>query len=129
MEKKNKYSVCPPSIIRREKDYLIVLSTLFLLTRYLTLWPVPINPSYWEAPQAEGYTGPHKVNNGLAGMEVIELDHYKQPEHIVYRDNWLYAATKDGEITRVRPDGSDSNQQNCIIPNLIEQNSSSCVQR
>ncbi|WP_183041112.1 SMP-30/gluconolactonase/LRE family protein [Salipaludibacillus neizhouensis] len=89
------------------KGYVIVLGTLFLLILYLTLWPVPINPPYWEAPQAEGYTGPHKENNRLAGMEFIELDNYKQPEHIVYRKNWLYAAMKDGEIIRVRPDGSE----------------------
>lgn len=86
----------------------IVISTLFLLTLYLTLWPVPIAPTYWDAPQSEGYTGPHKVNNRLAEMKFIELNNYNQPEHIVYRDNWLYAAMKGGEIIRVRPDGTES---------------------
>ncbi|WP_332634633.1 SMP-30/gluconolactonase/LRE family protein [Halalkalibacter flavus] len=93
----------------KKKGYLlIVLSAFCLLTLYSLLWPVPIHPPYWDAPQTEGYTGPHKVNSRLEGMEFIELDHFKQPEHIVYRDNWLYAAMEDGEIIRVRPDGSES---------------------
>ncbi|WP_139364893.1 SMP-30/gluconolactonase/LRE family protein [Sutcliffiella halmapala] len=87
--------------------FVIVLSTVLLLTLYLTFWPVPIHPPYWEASQSEGYTGPHKENSRLVGMDFIELDSFKQPEHIEYQDNWLYAAMKDGEIIRVRPDGSE----------------------
>ncbi|MFC0562206.1 SMP-30/gluconolactonase/LRE family protein [Halalkalibacter alkalisediminis] len=91
----------------KKKGYLIIGLSTLLLILYLTLWPVPIHSPNWDAPKSEGYTGPHKVNSRLAGMGFIELDHYKQPEHIVYRDNWLYAAMKDGEIIRVRPDGSE----------------------
>ena len=94
--------------LKKKGCLFIVISTLFLLTLYLTLWPVPIHPTYWDAPQSDGYTGPHKVNNRLAEMKFIELNNYNQPEHIVYRDNWLYAAMKSGEIIRVRPDGSES---------------------
>ncbi|MBU8909309.1 hypothetical protein, partial [Desertibacillus haloalkaliphilus] len=61
----------------KKKGYLlIVLSAFCLLTLYLLIWPVPIHPPYWDAPQTEGYTGPHKVNSRLAGMEFIELDHF-----------------------------------------------------
>ncbi|MDT8863056.1 SMP-30/gluconolactonase/LRE family protein [Alkalihalobacillus sp. MEB130] len=87
---------------------MIILITLPLFTLYLLLWPVPIQPPHWNAPQSDGYTGPHELNSRLAGMEFIELGDYKQPEHIVYRENWLYAAMEDGEIIRVRPDGSES---------------------
>lgn len=92
----------------KKKGYLfLVISMFFLLTLYLTLWPVPIDPTYWNAPQPEGYTGPHKVNNRLDEIKFLELDNYKQPEHIVYRDHWLYAAVKGGEIIRIRPNGSE----------------------
>ncbi|MBM7571848.1 SMP-30/gluconolactonase/LRE family protein [Aquibacillus albus] len=87
---------------------MIVLSLLVILTLYLTLLPISIHPPSWDAPQSEGYTGPHKINSRLAEMEFFELDSYSQPEYMVYRDNWLYAAMHEGEIIRVRPDGSES---------------------
>ncbi|MCP8616343.1 SMP-30/gluconolactonase/LRE family protein [Salirhabdus salicampi] len=95
--------------LRKKGSLFIGISTLtLLLTLYLTLWPVPIEPVYWDAPQSNGYTSPHNVNYILADMKFIELNNYNKPEHIVYRDNWLYAAMKGGIIIRVRPDGTES---------------------
>lgn len=92
--------------LNKKRAFILVISTLIILTFYLLLWPVPIQPLSWDAPQSEGYAGPHKKNSRLASMEFMELKHYEQPEHIVYREGWLYAAMNSGEIIRVRPDGT-----------------------
>jgi hypothetical protein len=39
-----------------KKIVLTIVVILFLLTAYLTLWPVPINPVSWNASMPPGYT-------------------------------------------------------------------------
>ena len=77
------------------------------LAAYLLLWPVPVEPVVWAAPPAPGYSGPHAVNQRLAALQTIDLGGDEGPEHIVWRDGWLYAAVASGAIVRMRPDGSD----------------------
>ncbi|WP_163100103.1 SMP-30/gluconolactonase/LRE family protein [Peribacillus alkalitolerans] len=84
-----------------------VFILLLIITLYLAIFPVPINPVKWNAPQSAGYVGSHTENTRLAGMKYIKIGNYQEPEHIVYRSNWLYAAMRNGEIIRVRPDGSE----------------------
>ncbi|MDP2370929.1 SMP-30/gluconolactonase/LRE family protein [Rhodoferax sp.] len=77
------------------------------LGAYLSLWPVPITPVYWNAPPAPGYQGPHAVNNRLANLRMISLGAEEGPEHIVLgRDGKLYATVLSGNILRMNPDGS-----------------------
>ena len=77
------------------------------LAVYLSLWPVPIEPVVWSAPAAPGYTGPHAVNDKLAGLKMISLGGEEGPEHIVLaRDGRLYTTVASGNILRVNPDGS-----------------------
>lgn len=76
------------------------------LLAYLFLWPVPVNPVAWQAPPAPGYTGPHAVNQRLAGLHLIDLGADQGPEHIVVRDGWVYVAVASGAIVRLKPDGS-----------------------
>ncbi|MGR4870203.1 SMP-30/gluconolactonase/LRE family protein [Variovorax sp. LARHSF232] len=88
-----------------------VLGTLAaLLTAgiaYLLLWPVPIDPVPWTAPPAPGYAGLHAQNQRLAKLNMLDLGSDVGPEHIVWRDGWLYAAVARGAIIRMRPDGSE----------------------
>ncbi|NMH74787.1 SMP-30/gluconolactonase/LRE family protein [Bacillus sp. RO2] len=84
-----------------------VLAFLCLvLILYLLLWPVSIDPVAWESPKSMRYIGAYEKNNRLEGMEFLSIGKYEEPEHIVYREGWLYAATKTGAIIRVREDGT-----------------------
>ncbi len=76
------------------------------LAAYLLLWPVPVQPVAWTAPEAPGYVPPHAANTKLAGLHSIDLGADEGPEHIVVRDGWVYAAVASGAIIRMRPDGS-----------------------
>ncbi|MGD6994180.1 SMP-30/gluconolactonase/LRE family protein [Sutcliffiella horikoshii] len=82
---------------------LAFLCTIFIL--YLLFWPVSIDPLAWESPKSKGYTGDFEKNNRLDGMKYFSIEEYSEPEHIVYREGWLYAATKTGAIIRIREDG------------------------
>ncbi|NLP51208.1 SMP-30/gluconolactonase/LRE family protein [Bacillus sp. RO1] len=84
---------------------LALLCTVLIL--YLLLWPVSIDPVSWESPKSMGYIGAYEKNNKLEGMEFLSIGKYEEPEHIVYREGWLYAATKTGAIIRVREDGTE----------------------
>jgi len=82
----------------------LVLGVIIL---YLGLWPVPVVPVRWNAPNWPGYTGIHAVNNKLANIEVISLGSDSQPEHIALAsDGKLYAAVASGNILRMNPDGT-----------------------
>lgn len=86
---------------------LLALTVLVVAAAaYLLLWPVPVQPVAWAAPKATGYTGPHAVNQRLAGLETLSLGSHTGPEHIVWRNGWLYMAVGSGAIIRLRPDGS-----------------------
>ena len=60
-----------------------VVVVLGVLVAYLSLWPVPIQAVAWKAPVAPDYTGPHAVNDKLAGLTLIQLGAEAGPEHIV----------------------------------------------
>jgi sugar lactone lactonase YvrE len=76
------------------------------LVAYLLLWPVPVKPVAWTVAPTPGYTGAHAANTRLAGLELLDLGSHKGPEHIVFRNGWLYIAVESGAIIRMRPDGS-----------------------
>jgi sugar lactone lactonase YvrE len=86
--------------------FIVVATVVVVLAAYLLLWPVPVQPAAWAAPQAPGYTGAHAVNTRLATLQTISLGSDEGPEHIVLRDGWLYVAVASGAIVRLRPDGS-----------------------
>ncbi len=54
-----------------KKALLLVGALLLAGAAYLTLWPVPIKAVRWNAPVAPGYSGPHAVNDRLAGLNFI----------------------------------------------------------
>jgi sugar lactone lactonase YvrE len=78
-----------------------------LITAYLLLWPVPIEPHAWEAPPDPGYTGPFATNDRLSGMEVLPIGEHRGPEDVAIDVNgFIYAGTKSGDIVRLNPDGT-----------------------
>ena len=94
--------------MKKTLPILKTLAALLLLgLAYLLLWPVPIQPVAWTAPQAPGYTGVHTVNTKLSALQMIDLKGEEGPEHIVVGpDGKLYTTVSSGNILRMNPDGS-----------------------
>jgi sugar lactone lactonase YvrE len=86
---------------------LFGLLVIGALAAYLLVWPVPVQPVAWVAPASPGYTGVHAANTRLAGLQTVDLGGHQGPEHIVWRNGWLYIAVESGAILRMRPDGSE----------------------
>lgn len=79
---------------------------LALLLLYLLLWPVPIDPVSWEAPVDAGLVDPFEANDMLRKARLIDLGDHEGPEDVAAGpDGLIYAATADGVIIRLRPDG------------------------
>ena len=94
--------------MKKTLPILKTLAALLLLgLAYLLLWPVPIQPVAWTAPQAPGYTGVHTVNTKLSALQMIDLKGEEGPEHIVVGpDGKLYTTVSSGNILRMNTDGS-----------------------
>lgn len=86
----------------------LVITLAFVGTvAYLLLWPVPVDPIAWEAPDSPGYVGVFATNTRLANAEAVETAGEHAPEAIVADgDGVLYAATEGGWIVRLTADGS-----------------------
>lgn len=92
----------------RKRLLLVTAATVTILVAYLALWPVPVRPLAWSAPEAPGYVGVHAVNARLAGLSTIDLGGEEGPEHVALGpDGKLYVAVASGRILRMAPDGSD----------------------
>ena len=84
-----------------------VIGLLALLLLYLLFWPVPIEPVSWEAPADAGLVDPFEANDLLRKAKVFDLGDHEGPEDVAGGpDGLIYAATADGVIIRLRPDGS-----------------------
>ena len=86
-----------------------------LIAAYLFVWPVPVQPVVWQAPQAPGYVGVHATNQRLARLQQLPLAGEVGPEHVAVREEngqtWLWMAVgsadhRGGHIVRMKPDGS-----------------------
>jgi sugar lactone lactonase YvrE len=60
----------------------------------------------WQAPHFGGYKGAFEKNTLLDKIQYLGLGKYQSPEHIAYKNGWVYASMADGSIIRVLPDGS-----------------------
>ena len=89
-----------------KKALSAVVVVVLALLAYLLLWPVPIVPVNWVAPEAPGYSGVHAVNNRLANLQMIDLHGEEGPEHIAFGpDGKLYTTLASGNIVRMDRDG------------------------
>ena len=53
-----------------------------LASAYLLLWPVPIDPVAWEAPENTGYVGDFEPNTELQALTRVSLQGHTGPEDI-----------------------------------------------
>lgn len=86
----------------------ILLLLLVSLVMYLSLWPVPVEPVAWHAPQNAGLTDPFTPNDVLASARILNLGDHQGPEDITGGpDALVYASTDAGDIIRFHPDGQE----------------------
>lgn len=79
-----------------------------LIAAYLLMWPVPVDPVGWKAPEARGLVDPFEANDYLGPARAIELAGHEGPEDIASPlDGFFYASTHGGRIIRFRPDGAE----------------------
>lgn len=95
------------------KAGLKLFSGLLLLgLAYLLLWPVPIDPVAWDAPESEGYVGDFTPNELLANLERIDIGDVHGPEDAVAREIegtlYIFTASQEGQIRKVNPEAGTS---------------------
>ncbi len=91
----------------KKKILLVTLTLLGVLCLYLLAWPVPVDPVAWQAPPNPGYTGVFAANERLKGIETLPIGENYGPEEVVLdAEGRIYAATHEGWIVRLMPDGS-----------------------
>ncbi|UCB50087.1 MAG: SMP-30/gluconolactonase/LRE family protein [Deltaproteobacteria bacterium] len=96
-----------------KKILWILLVIIILIVLYFVVWPVAVDPVAWQAPPNPGYTGPFAQNERLKGIEVFPIGDNRGPEDIALdAQGRIYAATHEGRIVRLKPDGS--NPQNWV---------------
>lgn len=78
-----------------------------LAAAYLALWPVPIDPIVWDAPEDKGYVGDFAVNNDLAELERLPIGDTYGPEDVaaIERPEGLriYTSAHEGDIIEINP--------------------------
>jgi sugar lactone lactonase YvrE len=79
---------------------------LALVSAYLLLWPVPVDPVAWQAPADRGYIDPFAPNKQLKSATGINLGDFEGPEDATLgQDGRIYVTTKDGSIIRIQNRG------------------------
>jgi sugar lactone lactonase YvrE len=82
--------------------FAAILALLILLLLYLLLWPVPISPVAWAAPQFLGLIDPYAPNDRLSLAKPVSIGDFDGPEDIAGgSDGYLYASTRSGHIIRL----------------------------
>jgi len=78
---------------------------IVLLIAYLLLWPVPIDPVSWDAPEDKGYIGGFAPNNDLANLELLDIGDIHGPEDVASRtidgQLYLFVSSQDGLIRQI----------------------------
>lgn len=76
------------------------------LVAYLAFWPIPATPVAWAQAKDLGHTGPHAVNQKLAGLQQMGLGAGQVgPESITFHQGWLYTGLLNGDLLKFSPDG------------------------
>ncbi len=93
------------------RNATIAVALLAALLLYLLVWPVPVDPVAWDAPEDRGLSGVFASNDLLSSVEAIDLGLHEGPEDVALGpDGNLYASSHGGIILKISPtDGSVSN--------------------
>ena len=95
----------PRPRLRRIAIAILAIGIVKLL--YFAFWPVPISPLAWDAPPDPTNTGAFARNERLSAMEMVPILGAEGPEDLaVDAEGRIYAATADGRIIRLAPDGT-----------------------
>ena len=85
-----------------------IVSALVVLTLYLFLWPVPIEPGVWDPPPVPALEGDFAENRVLQAMELFPTPGTSGPEDVaVDSEGRAYVGVEQGQILRYAADGSD----------------------
>lgn len=77
-----------------------------LASAYLLLWPVPVDPVSWQAPDDDGFVDPFAPNDMLKPATAVDLGSYEGPEDATRgADGRIYITTSNGAIIRVQNRG------------------------
>lgn len=80
----------------------VLLALIIVGAAYLLLWPVPVEPVAWDAPDDPGFAGPYTPNDRLAGLTLVSLEGRKGPEDAATGPGGdIYLSTHDGEILMI----------------------------
>ena len=81
---------------------------LLVLSLYLFLWPVPIQPIAWEPHPVPPLEGDFAENRVLQGMELFATPNGHGPEDVALdAEGRIYVGVEEGQILRYAADGSD----------------------
>ncbi len=81
----------------------LLIAALALLTLYLLLWPVPIDPVAWQAPIDRGLVDPFESNDRLQVARGISIEPFEGPEDAtVGMDGSIYVTTQSGHVIRIK---------------------------
>ncbi|MBW1785996.1 MAG: SMP-30/gluconolactonase/LRE family protein [Deltaproteobacteria bacterium] len=90
-----------------KKVLWVLLLLVLIVVAYFLIWPVPVDPVAWEAPENPGLSGPFAANKRLGGLETLSMGDHHGPEDIALdAEGRIYAATHEGHIVRLQADGS-----------------------
>ncbi|MEE9330236.1 MAG: SMP-30/gluconolactonase/LRE family protein [Parvularculaceae bacterium] len=82
-----------------------------VLLAYLLLWPVPIDPVAWEAPENAGYVGVFNQNSRLGNLKTLPIGDHHGPEDVAgkFEDGRMiiYTSTQSGDIIRIDPETNE----------------------
>ncbi|MBJ2130233.1 SMP-30/gluconolactonase/LRE family protein [Alteromonas sp. IB21] len=70
-----------------------VWCVLSLFTVYLLLWPVPIEPVAWQAPENKGFEGKFAQNTRLSELTLVDMGNDYGPEDFALNQNGTLATS------------------------------------
>ena len=85
----------------------LLFAVLAMLLAYLVLWPVPIEPVAWDAPEAPALEGRFEINDRLADVRRVGSGVGVGPEDVeVDEAGNVFVGYEDGRIVRFSADHS-----------------------